>query len=364
MQRRAGLGRLSWIAGPVCAAVTALGPPAASAPPASGLQQDVTFHDYSPLSANAVLLERMLSPLADQAVERALAQTRKSLPPQSIDLSAERFVAYVPSQAPPGGYGVLVFIPPGKEAKLPPGWAPILDQYGIIYVSAERSGNEEDVLARRVPLTLLALENIRRRYDVDPDRVYIGGYSGGARVALRVALSYPDVFRGALLNAGSDPIGAPPDHLPERALFSRFQTASRIAYVTGAADGETLFRDADSLRSVREHCVQGAELQVTPATDHEIAKPATLAKALAFLGARTDVDASRLASCETAMEVQASRQLDRVEALIKAAKLNDAKRLLLQLDGRYGGLARARILDLAQACGCGLGPPDQGTARD
>ena len=58
-----------------------------------------------------------------------------------------------------------------------------------------------------MPLALLAYENIRRSHTLDANRVYVGGMSGGSRVALRVALAYPDVFRGALLNAGSDPIG-------------------------------------------------------------------------------------------------------------------------------------------------------------
>jgi dienelactone hydrolase len=314
----------------------------------------VVFQDYSPLSQNAELLRRMLSPLADQAVEQALARTRKALAAQSIDLSAERFVVYVPPQAPPGGYGLMVFISPGSEAKLPAGWAPILDQYGIIFVSAARSGNEADVLGRRAPLALLALENIRRRYQVDPDRTYIGGYSGGARVALRMALSYPDVFRGAFLNAGADPIGAPPDHLPNKALFARFQTVSRIVYVTGAADGETLYRDADSLQSMRQHCAFGAEAQITPATDHELAKPAALAKALASLRAQMTSNPGRQAACERTLEDDMTRGLDHIEALIKAGKSSEAKSLLLRLDGQYGGLARDRIVGLAEACGCGV----------
>ena len=62
---------------------------------------------------------------------------------------------YVPAHPPPAGYGLLVFIPPWQEARLPAGWAPILDQAGIIFVSAAGSGNAEKPLARRIPLALL-----------------------------------------------------------------------------------------------------------------------------------------------------------------------------------------------------------------
>jgi hypothetical protein len=147
-----------------------LAPPVQAQPP-TGLQPDAVFQTYSPLSENTELLRRMLSPLADHVVEQALARSNKTLAAQSVYLSAERFTVYVPPQAPPGGYGVLVFIPPGPEAKLPPGWAPVLNQQGVIYVSAARSGNEADVLGRRVPLALLALENIRRLYSLDPERI-------------------------------------------------------------------------------------------------------------------------------------------------------------------------------------------------
>ena len=54
---------------------------------------------------------------------------------------------------------------------------------------------------------VLAAYNVMKRYAVDPQRVFVSGFSGGARVAMRLALAYPDLFRGALMDAGSDPIG-------------------------------------------------------------------------------------------------------------------------------------------------------------
>src|SRR5437879_3459051 len=93
---------------------------------------------------------------------------------------------------------------------------------------AARSGNDASVLARREPLALLAAHNLMQRYPVDPERVYVGGFSGGARVAMRLALGYPDLFRGAILNAGSDPIGGAEIPLPPRDMFMRFQSSKRI----------------------------------------------------------------------------------------------------------------------------------------
>ena len=78
----------------------------------------------------------------------------------------------------------------------------------MLVVSAAHSGNDEATFARREPLALLAAHNIRKQYPVDSDRIYIAGFSGGSRIALRLALGYPDVFRGVILNAGSAPIGS------------------------------------------------------------------------------------------------------------------------------------------------------------
>jgi dienelactone hydrolase len=164
---------------------------------AVGLRREVVFTQYSPLSTNAELARRLLSPLTAARLPAILARTGKALREQPIDLADERFVVYVPAKAPPAGYALLVFVPPWPQAQPPRGWASVLDRAGIIFVSAARSGNEAEVLSRRAPLALLGAANIMASYRVDPSRVWVGGFSGGSRVAMRLALGYPDLFRGA-----------------------------------------------------------------------------------------------------------------------------------------------------------------------
>jgi hypothetical protein len=74
--------------------------------------------------------------------QRAGAELR----PQAVDLTQERFLVYVPAQHRSQGYALMVFIAPWQDAQLPRGWAPILDDHGMIFVSAAKSGNEENVL--------------------------------------------------------------------------------------------------------------------------------------------------------------------------------------------------------------------------
>lgn len=313
----------------------------------SGVQDDVVFTDYSPLSGNAELARRLLSPLAGEKIRLILERSGKTLSEQPIDLSAEKFFVRLPSRKPSQGYGLLVFVPPWREAKLPPGWSSVLDRYGVIFVSAERSGNDTDDLARREPLALLAAENIIRRHAVDQTRVYIAGFSGGSRVAMRLALGYPDLFRGALLNAGSDPIGDGQAPLPPRDLFLQFQSTTRLIYVTGELDTGGLAMDANSIHSMRAWCVFDVHAEVMPRVGHATPDSTSLARSLDALLDHARPDANRLAACRQAMENKLTAELQRDESLIAGGRRDDAHRLLIEIDRRFGGLAAPRSIDLS-----------------
>jgi pimeloyl-ACP methyl ester carboxylesterase len=313
----------------------------------TGLQSGVVFSDYSSLSRSAELLHRLLSPLnADQASKR-LAHSTVALRDQPIDLAQERFTVYVPSLSPAQGYGLLVFVPPWENAMLPRGWAEILDRHGVIFVSAANSGNAANVLDRREPLALLAAHNILQRFRVDPERIYVGGFSGGSRIALRLALGFPDVFRGALLNAGSDPIGDAETPLPPAELFSRFQEMTRIVYISGQHDAVNVEKDAASTRSMLEWCVFDSYLERSPWAEHEVAGSAALERALVMLDKHAKPNPARLNNCRSHINQELAKEIDQASDLLAAGNVDGARRLLNKIDARYGGLAAPRSVDLA-----------------
>jgi poly(3-hydroxybutyrate) depolymerase len=324
-------------------------PEASAAPAATGLSSEVVFTEYSPLAASSELVRRLLSPLAAAQVQGMLTRSSERLIEQSIDLGAERFVVYVPPQVPPRGYALLVFVPPWAEARLPAGWNAVLDRYGMIYVSAARSGNPENVLGRREPLALLAAYNVMQHYPVDPERVYVGGFSGGSRIAMRLALGYPDVFRGALLNAGSDPLGGGVPPLPPAELFQRFQDSTRLVYLTGEHDTARRAMDADSLQSMRRWCVFEVDSVITPAAVHEVATPAALASALHALTTPSRPDAAKLASCRSDVAKELAAELHQARTLIEGGRRAEAQKLLIDIDRRFGGLAAPQSLELQKA---------------
>jgi predicted esterase len=318
-------------------------------PASVGLQKEVVFADYPPLARTSELLRRQLSPLGAEEVRKALASSGKPLLEQSVDLAKERFTVYVPPHAPPQGYGLMVFVPPWDDARLPVGWAAVLDRYGMIFVSAARSGNDENVFERREPLAMLAAGNVMLRYPVDRAHVYIGGFSGGSRVALRLAMAYPDVFRGALLNSGSDPLGDEQRPLPPKDLFLRFQEDSRIVYVSGEEDPNSLSMDAASYRSLNEWCVFGLHAHVTPRVGHEVANPIALSGALRALLVPALPSPQKLAACRADLEKRLTAQLDKVQSLIGAGERPQAQKLLIETDRHFGGLAAPRSLELQSA---------------
>jgi predicted esterase len=324
------------------------------ASPAVGLQQNVRFEQYSPLATNQALIQRLLSPLAAELVREQLAASGRVLAEQPVELRVERFTLYVPATRPPGGYGLLVFVPPWPQAKVPPGWSAVLDRSGVIFVTAARSGNEETVISRRAALALVAAQNVLGRYPVNLEHVYIGGFSGGSRVALRLALAYPDVFHGAFLNAGSDPIGGVPMPAPARKRLYQLQEESRIVAATGANDAAVLSRDDESARSLAKWCVFGVAMKVTPSAGHQIASADVLADALDRLQAAPRADPTRLAACRAGLEAELAAGIAPVEADIAAGRTIPARQKVYALDKRFGGYADDRIVKLAQACQCGV----------
>lgn len=315
----------------------------------TGLHEDVTFTAYSPLAGNAERMRRLLSPLTAWRMQRQLQQAHERLSEQAIDLAQERFTLYVPKHSPPAaGYALLVFVSPWEDAREAQQWVSVLDRTGTIFVSAQRSGNDMDVLNRREPLALLAAYNVVQRYHVDPNRVYVGGFSGGSKVALRLALAYPDVFRGFLLEAGSEPIGTPAIPLPPADLLHRFQESVRVVYLTGDRDDYHQREDAGNRDSLRRWCVTSLSSVEAPWLGHELADAESFSRALNKLSQPAHSDADKLAKCRAANEQSLQSQLQQARALMDAAKPEEARKLLEQVDTKYGGLAAPQVVTLME----------------
>ena len=315
----------------------------------AGLKNGAVFTEYSALSTTPELVRRLLSPLSGLRVKQEAANTGKTLRGQPIDLASERFSIYVPvhPHPPPHSYSLLVFVPPWSSAQVPSQWIPALDRHSVILVTPANSGNDVSAVDRREPLAVLAAQNVMAQYSVDPQQVYIGGFSGGSRVALRLALGYPDVFHGALLNAGSDPIGNADVPLPPAELFRRFQDSMRLVYVTGERDDAHLVDDMHSRQSLEKWCVFDLVTQTEPRKGHEPADASAFSRSLDALLKPVETRPNRLADCRARIDEELTTQLKQVADAFERGDPSTARRLLGRIDAHYGGLAAPRSVELA-----------------
>jgi predicted esterase len=117
---------------------------------------------------------------------------------QRYSLADESFEAYVPHPYDPTKpYGVFVWVSASDRGSLPRGWRDSLEQLHLIAIGANNSGNERGV-AVRLGLAMDAVHNLKKQYAIDDTRIYIGGNSGGGKIASMLGVLFPDVFNGSV----------------------------------------------------------------------------------------------------------------------------------------------------------------------
>jgi dienelactone hydrolase len=142
-------------------------------------------------------------------------------------------------------WGLFVYVNPGDGAGLPEGYEPIFEKHKLIAVAAYKTGNERNVVDR-FRLALDAQWNIVRRFNIDPARVYVSGFSGGGRIASVLAVAYPDLFPGGIPFCGTNfytniPSGEankvwPTMYTPAGDMLRIAKSTSRYVLVTGEKD--------------------------------------------------------------------------------------------------------------------------------
>lgn len=171
--------------------------------------------------------------------------------------------------------GVLVYISPGPSGRIDPRWRRVMDEMKLIYIAANDSGNRVRT-NRRMVLAVFALRALNRRFEFDPSRIRVAGFSGGGRVASLLASQYPEAFTGALYICGVDFWKKSRTRNVERLIRNRF------VFLTGPGD----FNQAEMRRVHQRYLKAGAgnsKLMVIPGMGHELPDAAVLTRTLAYL---------------------------------------------------------------------------------
>ncbi len=114
------------------------------------------------------------------------------------DSTKQQYELFVPPALSPRKAAPLVLFISASDK--PAGWnqwQSVCQQAGVVFASPYGAGNNCE-LPRRVRIILDVLDDIARRRAIDPDRVYLAGFSGGARVACGIAFALPEYFGGVI----------------------------------------------------------------------------------------------------------------------------------------------------------------------
>lgn len=306
----------------------------------------VPLESLSPLASTPEIVRRTFSPTSQDRLGQVESKTGKKPPEYSIDPSEEELELFVPPLPESGRYGLLVFIMPAPIL-MPEDWRGPLQRAGYILVSAQRSGNSQSVQGRRIPLALHAYEHVRSRYPLDPDKVFVGGFSGGSRMAQWTAMAFPDVFRGAMLIGGSLQIGEYEVVFPPRELALRFLSSSKLVFATGSEDALNGGIDRRNRKVLESLCFQGYARVAQMRLGHWLPSGGGLARALAELE-KPVVAGADFDECVKGLDADIGRRLAEVEAMIAAGRVREAGIALGEMEDRYGGLAGDRAVPLAR----------------
>ena len=159
------------------------------------------FTEKSPLGTLAIMAERHFLPPLEPS------------PKTDYTLEEKSFEIFIPSGYDPAMPAPLfVWIDANDGGGPPDAIKRAIEKRGWIYAGANGSGNNIHT-AIRASLALDAVHNMCRQYNVNSNLVFIGGISGGGRMASEMALVYADVFKGGVFYVIGcncyDPIPAP-----------------------------------------------------------------------------------------------------------------------------------------------------------
>lgn len=218
--------------------------------------------------------------------------------------------------------GLLVFINSGDNGTINTKYRDVLKAKNLIVIGANKSGNKIDT-AYRLTYAFYAVELMKRRYNIDPERVYITGNSGGGRAASHAMFYRPQLFKGGLPMVGcmaplsqaeAFRLKAPPMHaMPGKSALKEAALNGRYVFLTGEKDFNRKECEA-AAAALTGKGFRKVTVMVERGLGHSNPSPAFFEKALSyvdapliesaekeFAGAKKDIQRKRLSDALTTL---------------------------------------------------------------
>jgi pimeloyl-ACP methyl ester carboxylesterase len=240
----------------------AMAEPASPAPP-TGTLKDYAISERSPLSTLEESFRRTPRQFTGQKTQTLEEMTGPERERLDYDIAKESVDMVVPPAARDGKpYGVLVWQGVGTLSEK---WLGAIAKRRLIYVTPNNCDGRSPWIRRG--LAIDAVEDLKKHYKVDPQRVYLSGFSAGAHLSAALIAQFPDVFHGDVCLMGGHYYR--PNYLTP-AKGTRFKDVKLEPTILGPS----WFGDIDQLKKeLRLVSVFGAEDDIVPAgqgrIDHE-----------------------------------------------------------------------------------------------
>jgi poly(3-hydroxybutyrate) depolymerase len=313
---------------------------------------------------------------------------------------SQRYALYLPSTySPDRTWSLLIAFHPGARGRaMVEKYQAAAEQYGYIVAGSNNSRNGPwSVSAAAVRAVS---EDLGRRFSIDADRLYLTGLSGGARVAMQVALG-PNKIAGVIASSAGYPDNRPRASVPfavfgtagtedfnyiEMRLLDRKLTSPH--YLAVFNGGHMLPPDTVALEAIEWLELQGMKSGRRSRDDalidrlfekrqRRLAASTSPAETVHLLDAfAADFKGLRDVSAEAARAIELSRQPDVKRALARERADDDAEaRLLGEIFDLEEGLRdqehraqsllrlRDRLSRWASAASAGAESPERSQAR-
>jgi hypothetical protein len=270
------IGLLFLVLWPVLLQVKAIAGPPGDSTNTTGLEQrDLQFTQVAPYSDGTNITRHF--------------GYRVDMPEYSI--TNESFRLLIPrAYSTHGSWGLLVWISANDDPIIPVDWENELEDRGLLFISARHSGNHRHPLDR-FRLALDATCNICRSYKVDRRRIYVAGFSGGARIASMLGVAYADVFTGTVCVCGvnfykdvtvAKDEYSPATFVPDPGVLLLGKRTGRFVLLTGEHD-ENRENTRSTFREFRREGFRQVVCFEVPGMSHAMPTGKTFGKALDYL---------------------------------------------------------------------------------
>jgi predicted esterase len=196
--------------------------------------------------------------------------------PADYDSTKQRYQLFVPKNyTKDKAWPLVVFVSPGDGPAGWGAWRKVCEEQDVLFCAPYGAGNSCPI-GQRCRIVLDALDDVRAAYNIDPDRTYVSGFSGGARMSCTIGFCLPEYFGGIAPIGGTNP-------LPKLAyLKHRIRDRLAVAHVAGDTDFNRKEHE-DFMHPWWQGIGITSKLWIVPKTGHALPPPDVIVQVYQWL---------------------------------------------------------------------------------